>query len=320
MTRRSQLRLALVAVAACAAPHVVTYAQRFQSRALGVRVDVLVTEDKQPVTGFKPEDFELRDEGVVQHVTALDVERIPLNVVLAFDTSSSVAGVRLASLLAAARALVSSLHEVDRTALVTFSSRVRLLAPLTPSRLQIVSALERVSASGRTALRDAAFTALSLPGADRGRTLVLIFSDGADTASWLTDEKVIEAAKATDAVVYPVRVHRTMTITRGGDAVVKDKHGFLISPLEPPSTQAINLDSRDTFVADLAAETGGRVMYADGDHDLRTAFRNILDEFRNRYVLSYTPMGVSSIGWHRLEVKLRGKKGKVIARRGYFAG
>ena len=210
MTRRSQLRLALVAVAACAAPHVVTYAQRFQSRALGVRVDVLVTEDKQPVTGFKPEDFELRDEGVVQHVTALDVERIPLNVVLAFDTSSSVAGVRLASLLAAARALVSSLHEVDRTALVTFSSRVRLLAPLTPSRLQIVSALERVNASGRTALRDAAFTALSLPGADRGRTLVLIFSDGADTASWLTDEKVIRAAKATDAVVYPVRVDTSL--------------------------------------------------------------------------------------------------------------
>jgi hypothetical protein len=61
-------------------------------------------------------------------------------------------------------------------------------------------------------------------------------------------------------------------------------------------------------------------MYADGDQDLRPAFREILDEFRSRYVLSYTPTGVSSTGWHRLDVKLKGKKGKITARRGYLAG
>jgi hypothetical protein len=36
-------------------------------------------------------------------------------------------------------------------------------------------------------------------------------------------------------------------------------------------------------------------------------------------VLSYTPTGVSATGWHRLGVKLKGKRGKVTARRGYFA-
>jgi VWFA-related protein len=314
-----RMRFCLLAAAAMFVAALVTSdAQKFRSGALGIRVDVLVTDGSKPVTGLTTEDFELRDEGVVQTVSVLDVEQLPLNVILAFDTSSSMAGSRLTSLVAAARALLGGLRDVDRTALLTFSGRVRLLAPLTPSRMQLMSALDRVQASGTTALRDAAFTAVSLPESEDVRTLVLIFSDGADTASWLTEEKVIEAAKASDAVVYPVRVRRLATVP-AGDAVLKDKHGFLMTPLEPPRTKTIDLDSRNTFVADLAAATGGRVMYADADIDLRSTFAQTLDEFRNRYVLSYTPTGVSATGWHRVEVRLKAKKGKVSARRGYFA-
>ena len=48
-------------------------------------------------------------------------------------------------------------------------------------------------------------------------------------------------------------------------------------------------------------------------------FIQTLAEFRDRYVLSYSPAGVAPTGWHRLEVKLKTKSGKVTARRGYFA-
>jgi hypothetical protein len=45
----------------------------------------------------------------------------------------------------------------------------------------------------------------------------------------------------------------------------------------------------------------------------------ILDEFRQRYLVSYTPRGVGSGGWHRLDVRIKGRKVAVKARAGYLA-
>lgn len=302
---------ATVALAFVAGALVTVSAQRFQSRVVGVRVDVLVNDDHKLVTGLTARDFELRDEGVVQDIKQLDVERLPLNLVLAFDTSQSVAGSRMTSLLEAARAVVTGLHEPDRVALLSFSSRVRLLSPLTPSRTQIAVALDRLAASGATSLRDAVFSALALRETDTGRTLLLVFSDGGDTSSWLTAPKVMEAAKGTDAVVYAVGIRQQRTFTSYA----------AVNPVVPlkPVTWAVNVDEVGTFLRNVTRETGGRVMFASTDADLRATFTRTLDEFRNRYVLSYMPDGVSASGWHRLDVKLKGKKGKVTARRGYFA-
>ena len=291
--------------------------QRYQSHGVAVRVDVLVTDGKKLVTSLNPEDFELRDQGVAQTVTRVDVEQLPLNVILAVDTSDSVKGPRLASLVAAARALINGLHDQDRAALLSFSSRVRLLSPLTPSRMQVLAALDRMSASGTTSLRDAAFAALSLREFASGRTLVLMFTDDADNASWLTEADVLDVAKHTDAVVYGVYVRRTKNIAASGS--FKDEHGFIISdPVEMTRTTAITLNT-PAFLGELSQETGGRIIEAEGDADLAGTFTSTLDEFRNRYVLSYTPTDVSSSGWHALDVRLKSKKGKVIARRGYFA-
>jgi len=44
---------------------------------------------------------------------------------------------------------------------------------------------------------------------------------------------------------------------------------------------------------------------------------NILQEFRQRYVLSYEPAGVSKEGWHRLDVRVIGTPYTVKARLGY---
>ena len=69
----------------------------------------------------------------------------------------------------------------------------------------------------------------------------------------------------------------------------------------------------------LTEETGGRVLFANSNKDLRATLTQTLSEFRDRYVLSYTPTGVSPTGWHRLDVRLKAKSGSVTARRGYFA-
>jgi VWFA-related protein len=301
----------LAAVALVVASVAVLEAQRFTSRALGVRVDVLVTSGKHLVTGLSARDFELRDEGVLQEVAQVEVEQLPLNLTLVFDTSGSVAGTRMQALLEAGTDLLDQLRATDRAALLSFSTGVRLLAPLTPSRQQIRAALGALNASGSTSLRDAAFAGLALRGADPGRTLVLIFSDGADTSSWLTAGRVIDAARRTDAVVYVVALpveralsQRTFSPGRG---------------LLPSQPRTILVNEAGEFLDQLTEETGGRVLFATSHADLRGAFTKTLAEFRDRYVLSYTPTAVSVTGWHRLDVTLKGKKGKVTARRGYFA-
>ncbi|MFL6280614.1 MAG: VWA domain-containing protein, partial [Vicinamibacterales bacterium] len=173
--------LAIVTVSATLA----MAAQRFRSGTIGVRVDVLVTRGQELVRGLDAGDFELRDEGVLQAVSEIEVEQIPLNLILAFDTSGSVAGDRMHSLIQAGQSLLDRLRPDDHVALLSFATRVRLLAPLTSSRQQIRGAFASLVAQGATSLRDAAFAALALREADPGRTLVLIFSDGTDTASWL---------------------------------------------------------------------------------------------------------------------------------------
>ena len=310
MSRRRDARpLALVALVVGAT--VAIDAQLFTSRALGVRVDVLVTNGKQSVTGLTARDFELRDNGVLQALAQVDVEQLPLNLILVFDTSASVAGPRMQALLAAGEALVEQLRAADRVALVSFSTRVRLLAPLTPSRHQIRAAFGTLGAAGSTSLRDAVFSGLALRDADPRRTLVLVFSDGADTSSWLTSRRVIAAARRTDAVIYAVAVGREETVTGTRVSQTGGRSGIV--------QRTILVNEAGQFLESLTEETGGRVLFATSNTDLRSAFTTTLAEFRDRYVLSYTPTGVAATGWHRLDVRLKGKRGKVTARRGYFA-
>jgi Ca-activated chloride channel homolog len=285
-------------------------AQQFKSGTVGVRVDVLVTNGKQLVGGLQASDFELRDEGVLQEVTQIDVEEIPLNLILVFDSSGSMAGQRLQSLLEASRSLLDGLRERDRVAVLSFSTRVRLLAPLTSSRQQIRGALAMLTARGATSLRDAAFAALALRETDPGRTLLLIFSDGADTSSWLKASAVLDSARRTDAVVYGIGI----AVPQYSTIVVRDANAG-------GSRRAVMTVVKEAgkFLQSLADETGGRVLFANSNTDLRGTFIQTLSEFRERYVLSYSPSGVSPTGWHRISVKLKAKSGTVTARRGYFA-
>ncbi|HEX6973800.1 MAG TPA: VWA domain-containing protein, partial [Vicinamibacterales bacterium] len=259
--------------------------QPFRTSTEAVRVDVLVTRGRTLVRGLTAADFEIRDRGVVQEIQQIEVEQLPLNVLLVLDTSSSVAGPRLHSLLQAGRQLVSGLREPDRVALLSFATRVRLVSELTRDFRRVIAGFDQFTANGFTSLRDAAFSGLALRDRDPGRTLMVLFSDGADTSSWLPAAKVIDAARRTDVIVYGVGIRESVRFGSRTYAVA----------------------ASGEFVEDLAATTGGRVMLAGNNADLARTFVTLLSEFRNRYVLSYEPRGVTAPGWHPLDVRLKGK-------------
>ena len=68
----------------------------------------------------------------------------------------------------------------------------------------------------------------------------------------------------------------------------------------------------------VSEETGGRLLHVRGGAELRGTFLNVLQEFRSRYVLSYEPQGVASGGWHTVNVRLKNRRGNIVARRGYL--
>jgi VWFA-related protein len=272
---------------------------RFRTGVAAVRVDALVTDGRRPVTGLTAANFELRDNGVVQQITDVSHETLPLNVICVLDLSGSVTGVPLAHLKEGVTALIDALSGKDRAALVSFASRLQLHSGLTNDLARLRKLVNDLKAGGATSVFDAAFAGLALREADEGRTLMLLLSDGLDTSSWLPAHKVVEAARRTDVVIYPV----TVRVPRFGVGT------------RPRQTQSVG----DRLLDTLADETGGRVVYADSEEALRRTFTEVLAEFRQRYVLSYVPTGIAGAGWHTIEVKLRGRSGQVRARRGYFA-
>jgi VWFA-related protein len=279
--------------------------QRFTSGIELVSVDALVMNGRLPVSGLTAEDFDLRDNGVAQSIQQVAVEGLPLRVAMSFDISTSVEGERLEHLRAAARSIIQRLRPQDRASLSAFSHKLDRLVPLTGDRKQLLDAVGRLEAGGGTSLRDAAFAAVALRDESVGRTLVVLFSDGVDTTSFLSEPDVLRAAERSDVIIYPVGVRTTVRLGPRFDS----RLATLVAQQEERNMR---------FLKDLAAATGGRLVIAEGDKDIGAAFARALDEFNSRYVLVYTPTGVTGQGWHRIDLKLKHKKGTVTARRGYF--
>jgi Ca-activated chloride channel family protein len=262
-------------------------APTFSSGVEAVRVDVLVTDRGKPLRGLQRDDFEVLDNGVPQVVDLVIFEQLPVNAILCFDMSDSVAGERMAHLREAGIAVLDALTPSDQVALVTFNQMVVLAHAPTSDFASVRRALGRGKAFGHTALVDAAHAGMLLGEADVGRALVIVFSDGVDTASWLTPQAVLETARRSDVVVYGV------TAGNAGAA---------------------------PFLRQLARTTGGSLFEIASTRDLAGAFLRVLDEFRQRYLISYSPRGVSPDGWHRLDVRVKRRSATVHARPGYLAG
>jgi VWFA-related protein len=259
---------------------------RFAARVEVVKLSVVVRGHDGPITGLGAADFEVRDNGVRQRVDSAAMETTPLRAVLAFDVSGSVKGDKLADLKRAAAGLVDELRPGDEAGLLTFGETLRLRYGIGGDRGRLRAEIEGLEAAGLTSLVDGTFAAVVLGDDQEGQTLVIVFTDGRDTSSWLPEAYVLDAVRGSETVIYGVRV--------GSEA--------------------------SSFLGDVCGATGGRTLNAPTTAGLPRAFLEILDEFRTRYILRYTPTGVARAGWHALDVRVSGRSASVLVRRGYRVG
>lgn len=258
-----------------------------------VRVDVSVMDGLTPVSGLTVDKFAVTDNGVAQELQSVSLDTVPLSLTIVLDTSFSMDGERLRDLIDAGQALVKSLREEDAAALVTFSESVRFPEPMTHDRTRLLKSLSQLVAAGFTSLNDAAFLGLQLRPIETAdsRPVLLVFSDGHDNTSWLTAAQLIEATRRSGVLTHVVEL-------MGG-------------------ASAGNFSPSETL-SQLADAGGGRRWIAQSSRDLRGLFGRVLNELRSRYLLTYTPTGVGRDGWHDVKVTLRGARGDVTARPGYF--
>jgi VWFA-related protein len=294
---RMAMVLALLAVSGAA--------QTFRTGIAGVHVDVLVTDGDRRITDLTKEHFELRDNGVLQEIQSVLPDEGPISMMLALDTSTSVDGATLIRLKQAVDAAVTALTPTDRVALLTFANAVSVRSDWSAPSPSTFDAIARISAAGTTSLYDGLFSALTMRDAMPGRrALLVLFSDGADTSSWLPARAVLDRARRSDAVVYAVSLHPPRHESR-----LEYRSGVdLAGPAKPGS---------QPFIVEIAQLTGGNAFITARPDRLHEAFARVIDEFRSRLLLLYTPRGVDTRGWHEIEVRLKGRKGTVRARRGY---
>jgi VWFA-related protein len=263
-----------------------------------VRVDVLVVRDGRPVTGLPAEAFEVRDNGVLQRVVSVTtIDVVNLGVVL--DVSGSMEGARMAKARRAFHDLQAQLEQQDRYVVLAFADQVAAIADSTMTAGEASGRLAAVRPGGATALVDAAYAGILQSDVAAGPKLLVLMTDGRNNVSWLQARAVIETAKRHETVIHPVAV----------GVRDPDRSGWRY---RNDSLELLKL---------IAGETGGRVVESDWDADLGKVFREILKEYRQRYLLGFTPEGVGrGDGWHTLDVTLRRGKGTVRARRTYWAG
>jgi VWFA-related protein len=271
----------------------------FEAKVASVYLDVFVTRAGEPVKGLSSANFEVSDDGAREAAELVSLADIPVDILLVFDVSRSLKGEKLQARRRAARAVLASLGPHDRAGLLTFSADVRLAMAHTSDVAALDQALDQLAAGGTTSLNDALFSTLVL-ARGRGRGVAIVFSDGQDSTSWLSEEEVLDAAERSNVLLHGVGiVPRTGTALEGLE--VRDQ------PRAPELR----------YLYRLTETTGGSLWLASSTASLEATFQKVLEAMHNRYVLRFTPTSIRP-GLHRLEVKLKGAAADVRARPSYF--
>ena len=282
----------------------------FRSKTAGVMVDATVRDkNRKSVTGLKAADFELTDNGVPQQVHDVSYGKLPIDITVGLDISHSVTGALLERLRQGVVQLMRDLGQDDRLKLIMFNMRVARIADYTRDVRAVERTIRSAAAGGGTSLVDAMSVALVSEGPTDRRQLVMFFTDGSDSTSTTPDSMLLSVARQTRATLAFVVPSNIATVP------VFSGSGTTFTVKVPTSGVSYH-----PMLTTLARETGGTLLPVGTNTNLSSAFRTVLNDFRNAYVLYFTPQGVERQGYHQIEVKVKREDAQVLARRGYFGG
>jgi Ca-activated chloride channel family protein len=246
-----------------------------------VNVFVNVTDQNGAIVGsLTREDFALAEDGRPQQIAVFERQsELPLNLTLAIDTSSSVRKDMAEEADAARRFAHALLRSQDQMSLLQFATEVRELTPFTNKLSQIDHGLSELRGDWATALYDAICLASARLGGNPGRRVLVLISDGDDTASNATYAQAVEQALRNEVMIY----------------------SLIDVPIEASAGR--DLGGEHALIT-LAEQTGGKSFYVS-DGGLDKAFARVSDDLRTQYLLAYYPRNQEpGRAFHRIQVTI----------------
>jgi Ca-activated chloride channel family protein len=280
----------------------------------------------QLVTTLTRNDFRVFEDGREQPLSDLALRRVPVDVVLMVDASSSAAS-NLDDFRRAVEGFASKLGADDRISLIKFDDRVELLQDWTQNRVQLRRSLRRITPGVFTRFNDALLLAAREQMAQaRGRHAVIVLTDGIDSGrGYSTLEAALRALLLAQATVYVVsntEIERqkkreeldsllasTPSVVRFNELRIGDlREGLRV------------LDASERNLAQLTEATGGRLYKPLSFDELDATYAEVAEELRHQYALYYTPLNKTRDGrFRRVRVETQTPTQKVSTRIGYFA-
>lgn len=253
-----------------------------------------VTEAGRLVPGLAQEDFEILDNNKPQALTVFSNEVLPITVIVMLDTSGSMTA-NMAILKAGAEQFLLRLLTGDRARVGDFNDKIQMVSPLSGDRDELIAALGSIDFGYPTRLYDAIAAGLDELRGIEGRRVVLVFTDGDDTASRTRFGRVLDRAQTEEVMVYAIGLQ--------GDDVINGRH-VRTRP--------------DRSLKTLAGETGGGYFELSKTDQLTSTFTRVALELHSQYLLGFSQESRDG-RTHKLEVRVKKAGMTARARKSYVA-
>ena len=273
----------------------------FRSDADLVHFTVTVTDKKgNVVRDLTVDDFEVLEEGKPQAISSFargdDTSEVALHAGLLFDTSESmIKDLEIAR--TAAIGFLNRLPDAEDLTLVDFDTDVRLGRFTQDDFPRLVERIRSREPDGYTALYDAFAVYLDSAREQRGRTVLVAFTDGGDSRSEITFNDVLNTIRASGVTIYVV-------------GLLENQYGSLKN------------ESR-LRLGRIAEEAGGQAIFPTSMKQIESAYDRILEELRGQYSLGYVSTDARRDGkWRDVRIRVTRpelKDLRVRTRHGYFA-
>ena len=259
---------------------------RVESRLVNVALNV-VDEHGAPLGGLTANDFQISEDGKPQRIAIFEKESsTPLSIVLAMDASESVFSDRGLEREAAKGFLRGLVRKQDRVDLMSFSDDVAEVVSFTNDVHEIDSGIGRIQRGQATALYDAVYLASQrlgqVPPIPSERRVVVLITDGENTAGRGNYEAALEQAQRSGAMVYSLII-------------------------VPVAADAGRNEGGEHALIQLAHDTGGKYYYVEDKHDLAPAFAHVSEDLRTQYTIGYyaPQKGADSSGLRQIGLELK---------------
>lgn len=312
----------------------------------------------RPVKSLKASDFAIYEDGVRQKIDHFAATEVPFTLMLLLDVSGSTRD-DIALIKRAAKSFLTHLRPDDRVGVIVFSGQVEMISEFTDSRARVEAAIDgvapvegsgnyRFTSSTGTSFYDALFLAVEDSPLKQveGRKAIVCVSDGVDSKSKLGYNDIVPLAEKSEASFYFLQLN-TQEATLEGLAKPRTDPGYVnfsqsqidryYAAVDPQSPERFRPREAISFLVkreinawlyenaareerELAERTGGRVYPVSALTDLSAVYKQVAEELRSQYSISYYPINDAHDGrWRKIRVEVRRPDATVRARSGYRA-